>query len=151
MTPKMHRARWDLARMKGVAGWIVGRAGTSDVTTNDRAAHADGVQFELPVPLMYRHELAIGRVTRAMLVGDALDIEAEIASPDETRDPALAKRLRHVWSQIRAGKLTGLSWSTRAIDRIDRESWSSTLVEVSVTDSPANPRACITDVLVRAA
>jgi HK97 family phage prohead protease len=107
-----------------------------------------GATISLPAPLLWqhRHDVPVGRVTRATVSDTGIEIEATIAEID-TRGP-LRQAADDAWAAVRAGLVDSLSvgFLPRASEPIKgggRRFTSWDLLEVSIVTVPANAGARI--------
>jgi HK97 family phage major capsid protein/HK97 family phage prohead protease len=106
----------------------------------------EGVEFRLPLPLLYQHQAGqpIGHVTAAKVTHDGIEVEAQVA-------PAgVAAFIDQAWNLIQAGLVRGLSIGFRSLeDSFDKKTGGMLFkrtewLELSAVTIPANAEATIT-------
>jgi len=125
--------------------------GIATTPTTDRMGdivETSGIQFKLPLPLLYQHNSRqpIGNVTSAKVTKDGISIKAQIA-PAGT-----AAFIDEAWALIKAGLVRGFSIGFRTLEeawmkdvggfRILKSEW----LELSAVTIPANAEASILSV-----
>jgi len=124
----------------------------------DDVIEPEGVEFKLPLPLLYQHNSRqpIGQVIAAKVSKTEITVKAQVA-------PAgVATFIDEAWALIKAGLIPGFSIGFRSLeDSYDRETGGfhfirTEWIELSVVTIPANAEATITavksaDTLARAA
>ncbi len=122
--------------------------GIATTPTTDRMGdivETAGIQFKLPLPLLYQHnsKQPIGTVTSAKVTKDGISIKAQMA-------PAgVAPFIDEAWALIKAGLIRGFSIGFRTLEeawmkdvggfRITKSEW----LELSAVTIPANAEASI--------
>ncbi len=125
--------------------------GIATTPTTDRmgdVVETAGVQFKLPLPLLYQHNSRqpIGTVTSAKVTKSGIQIQAKLA------DKGIAPFIDEAWALIKAGLIRGLSIGFRTLEEsFDRERGGfnilrSEWLELSAVTIPANADATITSV-----
>ncbi len=125
--------------------------GIATTPTTDRMGdivETAGIQFKLPLPLLYQHnsKQPIGTVTSAKVTKDGISIKAQMA-------PAgVAPFIDEAWALIKAGLIRGFSIGFRTLEeawmkdvggfRILKSEW----LELSAVTIPANAEASILSV-----
>jgi len=122
--------------------------GIATTPTTDRMGdviETSGIQFKLPLPLLYQHNAKqpIGTVTSAKVGKDGISIKAQIAPP------GIAPFIDEAWALIKAGLVRGFSIGFRTLEesymkdaggfRILKSEW----LELSAVTIPANAEASI--------
>jgi HK97 family phage major capsid protein/HK97 family phage prohead protease len=105
-----------------------------------------GVEFSLPLPLLFQHESRqpIGQVIEAKVSDDGIKVKAQIA-PSGT-----AGFIDEAWKLIRAGLVRGLSIGFRSLEEtFDKQTGGmhflrTEWIELSVVTIPANIQASVT-------
>lgn len=128
---------------------IEGIATTPTPDRMDDVVEPKGVEFSLPLPLLWQHDSSqpIGQVTKAVVTNDGIRITAQIASIAE---PGLLKdRLDEAWQSIKSGLVRGLSIGFKGLETANIEGsfgirflkwlW----LELSAVTIPANAEASI--------
>lgn len=122
--------------------------GIATTPTTDRMGdivETSGIQFKLPIPLLYQHNAKqpIGTVTSAKVGKDGISIKAQIA-------PAgIAPFIDEAWALIKAGLVRGFSIGFRTLEEaFNKETGGfrilkSELLELSAVTIPANAEASI--------
>jgi HK97 family phage major capsid protein/HK97 family phage prohead protease len=128
---------------------ITGMATTPAVDRAEDIVEPDGAEFKLPIPLLWQHrsDAPIGKVTKARVTKNGIQIEAHIAKSDEPG--TLKDRLDEAWHSIKLGLVGGLSIGFRGIEmegikgslgtRFLKWLW----LELSAVTIPANQEASI--------
>lgn len=135
---------------EGKQGYIRGRL--SDIAT-DRSGDIvvpTGLKFRLPLPLRYQHFTNVGTIFAAEVTDKHVDIEAQLADPDEAQSQEIRERLLVAWDSVKLGLARGLSIGFRPIksepvpgSRFGRKFLEAELIEGSIVDIPDNARATI--------
>jgi HK97 family phage major capsid protein/HK97 family phage prohead protease len=123
--------------------------GIATTATPDRMGdiiETNGVEFKLPLPLLYQHNSRqpIGTVISAKVGKDGITIKAQIAAP------GIAGFIDEAWALIKSGLVRGLSIGFRSLEhafmddksggiRFVRTEW----MELSAVTLPANAEATI--------
>jgi HK97 family phage major capsid protein/HK97 family phage prohead protease len=124
--------------------------GIASTPTPDRmqdVVELDGIEFDLPLPLLYQHNSRqpIGHVIDAKKTNGELRIKAQIA-------PDVATFITEAWALIKAKLVGGLSIGFRSLEEsYNRDTGGfhflrTELVEISAVTIPANAEATITAV-----
>lgn len=95
---------------------LTGVATTPSPDRYDDVVVPEGAQFKLPLPFLWQHNSTqpIGRVTKAKVSKDGIDVTIELAKIEE---PGVLKdRLDEAWQSIKAGLVRGLSIGFRSIE-----------------------------------
>src|SRR5215467_2324382 len=93
--------------------------GIASTPTPDRVGdivESEGVEYELPLPLLKHHdcECPIGQVLKAKVTAAGIEIVAQIA---KVLEPAsLVDRLDQAWAEIKSGLIRGLSIGFQPIE-----------------------------------
>lgn len=93
--------------------------GVATKPTPDRLGdivESEGAQFTLPLPLLAHHDRTrpIGHVTKARVLSNRIEIEAQITKVDEPG--RLKDRLDEAWQEIRSGLVRGLSIGFKPVE-----------------------------------
>jgi HK97 family phage prohead protease/HK97 family phage major capsid protein len=107
-----------------------------------------GIEFKLPLPLLYQHRASepIGTVEKARVTDEGMAITAQIAPAGIHAD------IDKAWAYIKNGLVRGLSIGFRSLEEsYDRETGGfhfirTELMEISAVTIPANAEATITAV-----
>lgn len=125
--------------------------GIATTPTADRMGdivETDGIQFKLPLPLLYQHDskMPIGNVIEAKASKNGIRIKAQMAAA------GIDAGIDRAWNLIKAGLVRGLSIGFRPLEdafnketggfRILRSEW----LELSAVTIPANAEASILSV-----
>lgn len=78
----------------------------------------DGAEFELPIPLLWKHDrnAEIGLVERATVTAKGIKIRARLVQPKDNFPPAWRALLDEAWYKIKEGVVRGLSIGFRGIE-----------------------------------
>jgi HK97 family phage major capsid protein/HK97 family phage prohead protease len=128
---------------------ISGMATTPAVDRAEDIVEPEGAEFKLPIPLLWQHrsDAPIGKVTKARVTKNGIQIEAHIAKSDEPG--ALKDRLDEAWQSIKLGLVGGLSIGFRGIEMEGIKGGFGTRflkwlwLELSAVTIPANEEASI--------
>lgn len=130
---------------------IRGVATTPRTDRMNDIVRSSGVQFSLPIPLLWQHDhhQPIGSVTSAKVTDEGIEIEAEL--PQVNGPSRLAARLNEAWESIKSGLVRGLSIGFSPIEYnmldnggIEFTKWD--WHELSAVTIPANAEASITNI-----
>lgn len=131
---------------------ITGIATTPEPDRQNDIIEPKGAEFKLPIPLLFQHDARqpIGKVTKAKVTADGIEITAQIAKTDEPG--TLKARLDEAWQSIKLGLVGGLSIGFKPLEvariegsfgnRFLRWEW----VELSAVTIAANQQASIVDI-----
>jgi len=127
---------------------IEGIASTPSVDRDRDVIDTDGMEFKLPLPLLWQHraDMPIGTVEKAEITEKGLLIKCQIAPPE------VDKQIEAVWRKIKAGLVRGFSIGFRSIssawnnDRRGVDYIKVEVLEVSAVTIPANADATITSI-----
>lgn len=130
---------------------LTGIATTPSVDRVGDIVESDGVEFKLPIPLLWQHDSRqpIGEVYAASVTENGIEIKARLVQLDEPKN--LAERLNEAWASIKSGLVKGLSIGFSAIEysfmdsggiRFSKWAWH----ELSAVTIPANADASITNI-----
>lgn len=130
---------------------IRGLATTIEADRSGDIVEPDGAEFKLPLPLLWQHnhDKPIGKVIKANVTKNGIEIEAQLAKVDE--EGVLSERLKEAWQSIKTGLVNGLSIGFRPIEysfldsggiRFSRWEW----YELSTVTIPANSQATIQNI-----
>jgi len=147
-----HRRAFSTLEIKGMheedgKGIITGIASTPSPDRVDDVVVSTGVQFKLPIPLLWQHNSGdpIGHVVEATVKEDGIEIVAEVAR-------GVTDDIDKYWKLIKAGLVRGLSIGFRGLDAemID-DTWGIRFntwewLELSAVTIPANSEASIQSV-----
>lgn len=130
---------------------IVGIASTPTPDRTGDIVEPDGIEYKLPVPLLWQHDSLqpIGEVYAIKLTKLGIEIKARLVKLDAPSQ--LAARLEEAWASIKSGLVRGLSIGFKAIEYAFNDEggirflkWE--LLELSAVTIPANAEASITAV-----
>lgn len=108
-----------------------------------------GLKFRLPIPLRHEHMRNVGHIYAAEVTDNYLDIEAQLADPDEAQSEQIRERLLAAWDSVRLGLARGLSVGIIPIKSeptgkgYGRKYLEAELIEGSIVEIPANAKATI--------
>lgn len=131
---------------------ITGIATTPETDRQDDIVEPKGAEFDLPIPLLWMHDSSqpIGKVTKAKVTAEGIEITAQIENVSEPG--RLKDRLDEAWQSIKLGLVRGLSIGFKAIETAQIEGtfgirfikwlW----LELSAVTIPANADASITSI-----
>lgn len=131
---------------------ITGIASTPKPDRDDDIVEPNGVEFALPIPLLWQHDHSspIGEVIEATVTDKGVEFVAKIAKVDEVG--ILKDRLDEAWQSIKSGLVKCVSVGFKPLEfdyikdsyGIHIKSWE--LYEISVVTIPSNSDAIITSV-----
>ena len=128
---------------------FVGIATTPTPDSYRDIVEPDGVEFILPIPLLWQHnhEAPIGHVVEAKVTKSGIEVKAKLARVDEAGK--LKDRLDEAWQSMKAGLVRGLSIGFQSLEHavLDTGGWRFLKwrwLELSAVTIPANMDASIT-------
>lgn len=108
-----------------------------------------GLKFRLPLPLRFEHRETVGQITQMSVTDTGVDIEGQLADPDEAMSQTIKERLLTAWDSVRMGLAKGLSVGMLPIKAepsgkgYGRKFLEAELIEGSIVSIPDNARASI--------
>jgi HK97 family phage prohead protease len=151
----MNRA-YSLIQIKAVenedARVISGVATTPEPDRQDDIIEPKGAEFNLPIPLLWQHDSKqpIGKVIKAKVTADGIDVTAQIAKI--TEPGRLKDRVDEAWQSIKSGLVGGLSIGFKALETAQIEGSFGTRflrwlwLELSAVTIAANQQATIVSI-----
>jgi HK97 family phage major capsid protein/HK97 family phage prohead protease len=150
-----HRAYalWNVKAVEEDRRTIEGIATTPAPDRMNDVIEPEGVEFKLPLPLLYQHNSRqpIGHVLAAKVTKDGIAVKAQVAAA------GVADFIDEAWNLIKAGLVRGLSIGFKSLEEsYDRETGGfhflrTEWIELSAVTIPANAEATITAVKSAAA
>lgn len=131
---------------------IEGFATTPDEDRKGDIVDPEGVEYKLPLPLLWQHDSLqpVGTVEKVTVTKRGIRFRARLAKVDGP--PALKNRIDEAWSSVKAGLIHAVSIGFRATTppallesggvRFLKWMW----LELSLVTIPANPNATITQI-----
>ena len=134
---------------EGGKGLIRGRLSHIAPDRSDDVVVPTGLKFKLPIPLRFEHKETVGQIIQATVTETGVDIEGQLADPDEAMSHTIKERILTAWDSVRMGLARGLSVGMLPMkseprgDRFGRKYLEAELVEGSIVSIPDNARASI--------
>jgi uncharacterized protein len=134
---------------EGKKGLIRGRLSHIAPDRSGDIVMPKGLKFRLPLPLRFEHRETVGTIFAANVTDKDVEIEAQLADPDEAKSATIKERLLAAWDSVTMGLARGLSVGMLPIKHepsgigYGRKFFEAELVEGSIVSIPDNARASI--------
>jgi HK97 family phage major capsid protein len=121
---------------------IEGIATTPQVALDDLILESRGIEFQLPVPFLYLHDLKVplGQVVAANVSDDGIRVKIQVAPP------GTADFIDEKWRLIKTGTVRGLSIKWKTLKQVGNRILKSKWIELSATPVGVDQPATITSV-----